>query len=646
MERKDGPGPGLSARPDAAGLMALLEAGISTAELEQRLASSLAEGSIDEPTATAARRLNAQLWEAKRREGLLRVLYDTATDLTGIRDVDAILKAIVRRTRSLIGSDIAYLSLNDYDTKESYIRVTDGATTTLFHNIRMPLGIGVLGAVATGDSPAQSADYLADPAKSHLASSDAAVAAEGVKAIMGVPLKVEGKVIGALLVADRHAHEFSREDVSLMESVGTQAAVALENARHFSEMAQALAQLDQAQRENLAHVQALQEMATMDQRLMETLASRQSLPRLLELLAQWLGTEVYVADPEGRPMTGIRAQDFSAPQALAAAEESAAATVPVEFALEDKPYTAMSAIAGDQQLGSLIAAGTMTSAQLAILERSALVLSVSLLIERTLVDAEQRLQIELIDDLLSPRAGDAAALARRAGRFRLDNQVPLVVRVVAVAEDQRQKSLAAIRRAGKGLGGITALHEGHLCVVVPTEAAPRQGAGSAGGQTIVEVLRRQQITATVGSSEPVTGFSRLAGAHAEAHAVVRALQALGRDGEAADRAALGTAGMLLGAADKGFAEQLLQAQIGALLGYDAQRGSELTKTAWAFLENESLVARTAEELHIHPNTLRQRLDRIEKLLGQDWRRGGRMLDVQVALRLWRLKAAGAVRGED
>jgi sugar diacid utilization regulator len=431
--------------------------------------------------------------------------------------------------------------------------------------------------------------------------------------------------------------------VALMESIGTQAAVALENARHFSEMAQALAQLDQAQRENLAHVQALQEVAAMDQRLMETLASRQSLPRLVELLAQWLGTRVHVADPEGAPMAGEPVPaEFGSAAALAAAEESAAAAVPVPFVLDGRQYTVMSAIAGDQHLGSLIAAGSLTPAQLAILERSALVLSVSLLFERTLLDAEQRLQIELIDDLLSPRADDTAALARRAGRFRLGNQMPLVVRVIAVAEDQRQKSLAAIRRAGKGRGGITALHEGHLCVVVPAEAPDGGAPGAAGGQAIVEILQRQRITATVGSSEPVTGFSRLADAHAEAHAVLSALQALGRAGEAADRATLGTAGMLLGAADKPFADRLLRVQVGALLDYDAQRGTELAKTAWAFLENESLVAKTAEQLHIHPNTLRQRLDRIEKLLGRDWRRGGRMLDVQVALRLWRLKTAGPV----
>ena len=89
-------------------LLALLGEGVSAEGLETQLAAMEAENLLDPATAAAARSLNARLREASRREGLLRVLYDTATDLTGIRDVEAVLKAIVRRTRSLIGSDIAY----------------------------------------------------------------------------------------------------------------------------------------------------------------------------------------------------------------------------------------------------------------------------------------------------------------------------------------------------------------------------------------------------------------------------------------------------------------------------------------------------------------------------------------------------------
>ncbi|GAB14557.1 putative transcriptional regulator [Arthrobacter globiformis NBRC 12137] len=625
-------------------LLALLGEGVSAEALETHLAVMQAESLLDPPTATAARSLNARLREASRREGLLRVLYDTATDLTGIRDVEAVLKAIVRRTRSLIGSDIAYLSLNDYDSGESYIRVTDGAATALFRNIRMPLGEGVLGAVATGEAPSQSADYLSDQTKSHLESSDAAVAAEGVRAIMGVPLRAEGKVIGALLVADRHAHSFSSDDVALMESIGTHAAVALENARHFTEMADALARLDQAQRQNLAHVKALEELSSLDQRLMETLASANSLPNLMLLLAESMDSEVYVVSPMGETTAGLGANpDFGHPAALSAAELSAARTLPVPFTVKGRQYTVMSAVAGDQHLASLIVAGDISQDRLAVLERSALVLSAALLFERTFQDAQYRLQLELIDELLNPRSEDTEALKRRAGRFGLADSIPLVVRVVGVREDQRQRALAVLKRHGQDRHGITALHESHLCVIEPP--TPRGGTPGAGrvadnGQSIVDALKHQRIEASVGSSQAVTGFSRLAGAHAEADAVLRALQALSRNGEAADRAALGTAGMLLGAMDSPFAAQLLAAQLGPLLDYDSRRGTQLVLTAWTFLENDASGTAAAEVLHVHPNTLRQRLERIDTVLGASWRKGGRSLDIHVALRLWRLQSAG------
>lgn len=38
-------------------------------------------------------------------------------------------------------------------------------------------------------------------------------------------------------------------------------------------------------------------------------------------------------------------------------------------------------------------------------------------------------------------------------------------------------------------------------------------------------------------------------------------------------------------------------------------------------------------MHIHPNTVQQRLDRITALLGDGWQQPEHALDVQVALRL-------------
>ena len=109
-------------------------------------------------------------------------------------------------------------------------------------------------------------------------------------------------------------------------------------------------------------------------------------------------------------------------------------------------------------------------------------LSVSLLLERTFQDAQYRLQLELIDDLLSPRAENAAALTRRAGQFGLANHLQLVVRVVGVSDDQRQRALSVLRHRSEGLPGIIALHESHLCIIEPwngTTAARMKPAATA-----------------------------------------------------------------------------------------------------------------------------------------------------------------------
>lgn len=68
----------------------------------------------------------------RRREAELSALYDTASDLAALTDLDELLTAIVRRARALLQSDVAYLSLNDDERGDTYMRVTDGATSAEF----------------------------------------------------------------------------------------------------------------------------------------------------------------------------------------------------------------------------------------------------------------------------------------------------------------------------------------------------------------------------------------------------------------------------------------------------------------------------------------------------------------------------------
>ena len=78
--------------------------------------------------------------------------------------------------------------------------------------------------------------------------------------------------------------------------------------------------------------------------------------------------------------------------------------------------------------------------------------------------------------------------------------------------------------------------------------------------------------------------------------------------------------------------------LGPVLDYDERRGSDLAGTLEAYFGGGASPRRAAGQLHVHPNTVAQRLDRVTGLLGESWRAPERALDLQLALRVARLQA--------
>jgi DNA-binding PucR family transcriptional regulator len=82
--------------------------------------------------------------------------------------------------------------------------------------------------------------------------------------------------------------------------------------------------------------------------------------------------------------------------------------------------------------------------------------------------------------------------------------------------------------------------------------------------------------------------------------------------------------------------------IAILAAYDARRRTELLRTLERHLGDRGSVAPTARALYIHPNTLRQRLGRVEHLTGLSLAHED-LLSLELALRLHRLREAAAHR---
>ena len=72
--------------------------------------------------------------------------------------------------------------------------------------------------------------------------------------------------------------------------------------------------------------------------------------------------------------------------------------------------------------------------------------------------------------------------------------------------------------------------------------------------------------------------------------------------------------------------------VGPLQAYDERRSTDLVPTLTAFLESNGAWQATADALHIHVNTLRQRLARIEELTGRSLQSMDGRVDFFLALR--------------
>ncbi|MFH8490610.1 GAF domain-containing protein [Streptomyces longisporoflavus] len=314
--------PGPDARPEqayaaTAALRELLDllAGDAPAEQFARPAATAraagASGAeltaIDEATQTALR-VRRTLNQHQRREAELTALFDTAGDLAALRDLDAVLRAIVHRAKLLLRTDVAYLSLNDPAGGDTYMRVTDGSVSAAFQNLRLGMGEGLGGLVAQTARPYATGDYEVDPRFQHTTTIDSAVLEEGLHAILGVPLRQGTHVIGVLYAADRTARTFTPDEVALLSSLADHAAIAIDSARRMEETRAALVDLNAASQTIRAHSEALRRAEDAHDRLTDLVLRGGDFTEVATAIGALLRGGTLIHDADGTELARVDAE--------------------------------------------------------------------------------------------------------------------------------------------------------------------------------------------------------------------------------------------------------------------------------------------------------------------------------------------------
>jgi GAF domain-containing protein/sugar diacid utilization regulator len=601
-------------------LFDLLAHDASSERLAQVLPAARAGGARDdeldriERATEWALRVRRTLTVHRRREAELEALFDTASDLAGARDPDAVLRAIVRRARLLLGADIAYLSMNE-PGRGTYMRVTDGSVSALFQEVKLGMGEGLGGLVAQSSRPYVTADYFADDRFNHTTPIDTAVRDEGLVAILGVPLTLGSRVIGVLYAAHRSPRQFPPDEVALLSSLADHAAIALDTA-HLLEETRAANEVIRA------HSEAMRRAEEAHDRLADLVLRGADVPEVAAAVAKVLGGGIAVHDSEGLELARIGvAQGLPAASAISASRTTGRAVA-------RNGTWVCAVLAGRELLGSitLTERPDLADADRRLFERASVVTALLLLLRRTVAEAENKVRGELITDLLTAPDRDPVGLAARARRVGVE----LTARhVVLVADGPRDRVLAAAAHHASSRHGLAGAHGEHVVLVLPGEEV------AAAARDVARVLGTAVgAPVTVGAGGPAAGPGAVPVAHAEATRCLKALLVLDRQGQGGTLADLGFVGVLLG--DRADVAGYVRATLGPLLDYDASRGTELVRTVSAYFACGANLSRAKDELHVHVNTVVQRLDRVATLLGEDWQTPERVLEVQLALRLLRL----------
>lgn len=186
-------------------------------------------------SAIERRRLQARL-EARAHQ--LKTLNEIGRLLASSLNIDEVLELVVRYAASLLNAEGGSLLLLDEDSGDLVFRISSGPAGEQLRGMKVPAGRGIAGRCFSSNQPIIANDVQHDSNWYRAFDQHADFV---TRSILAVPLSVRGRTIGVLEAVNRKdGGRFSKEDAELLLSFGSQAAIAIENARLFTSTDQEL----------------------------------------------------------------------------------------------------------------------------------------------------------------------------------------------------------------------------------------------------------------------------------------------------------------------------------------------------------------------------------------------------------------------
>ena len=161
-----------------------------------------------------------------------RRLAEISRNLASTVDLDILLDRITEAAAHVSGSEAASILLYDESQGQLYFESATNLNEPLMRGLIVPVEDSIAGWIVTNGKPIIIDDTQNDPR--HFAQVGKATNVT-TTSLLGVPLIAKDKVIGALEVINKLSGQFTQDDQEILLDLGSQAAVAIENARLFQQ---------------------------------------------------------------------------------------------------------------------------------------------------------------------------------------------------------------------------------------------------------------------------------------------------------------------------------------------------------------------------------------------------------------------------
>lgn len=300
---------------------------------------------------TARQRLTqlSRALSEEAQESRLSALYRVSQSLGLTLNLDEVLNQVMDAIIELTSAERGFLTLLEPATGALSLRAARNIERETLQSEDMEVSRTVIQSVIDTEAGVVTTDAQTDP---RFAGQDSVVL-HSLKSIMCAPLRADSRIIGVIYVENRaQSGIFTHSDLDLLNAFATQAAVAIQNARLYTQTDKALS----------ARVAELETLSLIDRELNAKL----DLKRALEISRRWAikGTaaddcwialvdeetqlmQIYAGPAEGRhPKPG--SEVFAA---------IARKTSPQGVSAGSTAYLAAPLFLGDETLGAIIVAG-------------------------------------------------------------------------------------------------------------------------------------------------------------------------------------------------------------------------------------------------------------------------------------------------